>query len=167
MPINDRALGLQKFHGITAGSTTASKALVVDSNKDISGIRNFSITGDLTVTGAITAGSVNGGTTETGTATATGSGTSGTATINKLSGIVTTNSMSVSSGGTYVLTLTNSKIAATDHVFASLQQNSLTGSVPVIPYVNPASGSADIIIYNVGSGTLSGAGKIHFYIVKV
>jgi len=35
----------------TAGTVEASKAVVVDSNKDISGFRNLSITGDLTVAG--------------------------------------------------------------------------------------------------------------------
>ena len=35
----------------TAGTVEASKAVVVDSNKDVSGFRNLSITGDLTVAG--------------------------------------------------------------------------------------------------------------------
>jgi len=42
---------LNLVDGITAGTVSASKAVIVDSNKDISGFRNLSITGDLTVAG--------------------------------------------------------------------------------------------------------------------
>ena len=47
------AIGASEL-GVTAGTASASKALVVDANKDISGIRNFSIDGDLTVNGTTT-----------------------------------------------------------------------------------------------------------------
>ena len=40
--------------GVTAGTVAASKAVVVDSNKDITGVRNFTMTGNLTVTGTTT-----------------------------------------------------------------------------------------------------------------
>jgi len=42
---------LNLVDGITAGTVSASKAVIADSNKDISGFRNLSITGDLTVAG--------------------------------------------------------------------------------------------------------------------
>jgi len=37
--------------GITAGTVSASKAVIVDSNKDLTGLRNLTISGDLTVSG--------------------------------------------------------------------------------------------------------------------
>ena len=40
--------------GVTAGTVTASKAVVVDSNKDIDGFRNLTIEGNLTVEGTTT-----------------------------------------------------------------------------------------------------------------
>ena len=40
--------------GVTAGTVSASKAVVVDSSKDITGFRNLTITGDLTVEGTTT-----------------------------------------------------------------------------------------------------------------
>ena len=40
--------------GVTAGTVTASKAVVVDSNKDIDGFRNVTIEGNLTVEGTTT-----------------------------------------------------------------------------------------------------------------
>ena len=42
---------LNLVDGSTAGTVVASKAVVVDSNKDVSGFRNVSMTGDLTVAG--------------------------------------------------------------------------------------------------------------------
>ena len=40
--------------GVTAGTVSASKAVVVDSNKDLSGLRNVTLEGDLTVNGTTT-----------------------------------------------------------------------------------------------------------------
>ena len=42
---------LNLVDGITAGTVTASKAVIVDSNKDLTGLRNLTIEGDLTVSG--------------------------------------------------------------------------------------------------------------------
>ena len=36
---------------LTAGTVSASKAVIVDSNKDLTGLRNLTISGDLTVSG--------------------------------------------------------------------------------------------------------------------
>jgi len=43
-----------ELSGVTAGTITASKAVVVDSNKDIDGFRNVTIEGNLTVEGTTT-----------------------------------------------------------------------------------------------------------------
>ena len=51
---------LEQIDGITAGTAAASKAVVLDSNKDITGMRNVTIAGDLTVNGTTT--SVNSNT---------------------------------------------------------------------------------------------------------
>ena len=40
--------------GVTGGTVSASKAVVVDSNKDLSGLRNVTLAGDLTVNGTTT-----------------------------------------------------------------------------------------------------------------
>ncbi len=42
---------LEMIDGITAGTAAASKAVVLDSSKDVTGIRNLTIAGDLTVSG--------------------------------------------------------------------------------------------------------------------
>ena len=46
---------LEQIDGVTAGTVSASKAVVVDSNKDITGFRNIANTGAITTGGAITA----------------------------------------------------------------------------------------------------------------
>ena len=46
---------VEKLDGITNGTVSASKAVVVDSNKDITGFRNISNTGTITAGGDITA----------------------------------------------------------------------------------------------------------------
>ena len=45
---------LTVLDSVTAGTVAASKAVVVDSNKDITGFRNVTIAGDLTVSGTTT-----------------------------------------------------------------------------------------------------------------
>ena len=49
--VTSTAAELNLLDGITAGTVSASLAVIPDSNKDISGFRNLSITGDLTVAG--------------------------------------------------------------------------------------------------------------------
>ena len=53
--VTSTASELNLVDGITAGTVSASKAVIVDSNKDISGFRNISNTGTITTGGAITA----------------------------------------------------------------------------------------------------------------
>ena len=53
--ITSTASELNLLDGSTAGTVVASKAVVVDSNKDISGFRNIANTGTITTGGAITA----------------------------------------------------------------------------------------------------------------
>ena len=49
--VTSTASELNLVDGITAGTVSASKAVIADSNKDVSGFRNVSMTGDLTVGG--------------------------------------------------------------------------------------------------------------------
>jgi len=49
--VTSTAAELNLVDGITAGTVSASKAVIADSNKDVSGFRNVSMTGDLTVSG--------------------------------------------------------------------------------------------------------------------
>ena len=53
--ITSTASELNLVDGITAGTVSASKAVIVDSSKDITGFRNIANTGTITTGGAITA----------------------------------------------------------------------------------------------------------------
>jgi len=72
---------LDVLDGVTAGTVTASKALVVDANKDVASLRNITATGTITgnVTGDVT-GDVTGNL--TGNVTGNTSGSSGSTTGN-------------------------------------------------------------------------------------
>ena len=52
--ITASANDINKLTSITAGIVSADKVLIVDSNKDLTGLRNLSITGDLIVAGSVT-----------------------------------------------------------------------------------------------------------------
>ena len=52
--VTSTALELNLVDGITAGTISASKAVIVDSNKDLTGLRNLTIAGNLTVSGTTT-----------------------------------------------------------------------------------------------------------------
>lgn len=52
--VTSTAAELNLLDGITAGTASASLAVILDSNKDLTGIRNFTITGDLSVAGSMT-----------------------------------------------------------------------------------------------------------------
>ena len=53
--VTSTAAELNLVDGITAGTVAASKAVIVDSNKDITGFRNIANTGTITASGDITA----------------------------------------------------------------------------------------------------------------
>ena len=52
--ITSDATEINTLDGVTGGTVSASKAVVVDSNKDLTGLRNLTIAGDLTVNGTTT-----------------------------------------------------------------------------------------------------------------
>ena len=54
--VTSTATELNLLDGITAGTVSTSKAVIVDANKDITGFRNIGNTGTITTTGVITAG---------------------------------------------------------------------------------------------------------------
>lgn len=128
---------------------------------------------------AITGGTINGvtigGTTpepvttsalhvDTGTKTATAS--SGAATLNKMAGVITSESLTTAAGADYTLTLTDSDIAAADQVMASVQLTT-AGGTPAVASVTPAAGSVVIVVQNIhASAAFAGAIKISFVVFK-
>jgi hypothetical protein len=106
----------------------------------------------------------------TGIATEAGTGTASSAavTINDYAGIVTSESLTTAQNAFYTLTLTNSKIAAGDLVFASVQDGTNTQGTPMIGQIKPAAGSCTIEVINkhASAEAFNGTIKIAFFVVK-
>ena len=99
-----------------------------------------------------------------GTATAS----SGAATLNASgAGIVTSESLTTAAGADYTLTVTDSMVAASDIVTASLQNGSNTGGYPGISRVTPAAGSVVVLVHNFhASSAFNGTLKVSFKVLK-
>jgi actin-like ATPase involved in cell morphogenesis len=99
----------------------------------------------------------------TGTATAT----AGAATLNAESGVVTSEAITTAAAASYTLTITNSKIKATDMVFASVAYGTSTTGEPAINRITPADGSLVIIVRNeAAAAALNGTIKVAFAAFK-
>lgn len=100
-------------------------------------------------------------TVDSGTKTATA--TAGAATLNKGSGIVTSEALSTAAGATYTLTITNGTIVASDLVFASVQLGTATTGMPTVTTATAGNGTITIVVQNIhASAALNGTIKISF-----
>jgi len=118
--------------------------------------------GDMTSTGTST---VTNLTVDTGTKTA--SATAGAATLNKTQGAITSESITTAAGSDYVLTLTNSAIAAADMVIATVQNGTNTTEGLSVQRVQPAAGSVVIRVRNThASSALNGTIVVKFLVIK-
>lgn len=136
---------LNTLTGVTAGTAAASKAVVLDANKGIAGIVNISV--------------------DTGTKTA--AATAGAATLNKTQGAITSEALTTAAGSDYVLTLTNSAVAAADMVIAEVQNGTNTTEGLSVHRVQPASGSCVIRVRNThAADALNGTIVIKFLVIK-
>lgn len=99
--------------------------------------------------------------------TKTAAATAGAATLAKMAGVITSEALATAAGATYTLTLTNTNIAATDQVFASVSLGTATTGMPVIATVKPGAGSVVVVLQNIhASAALNGTIKIAFMVLK-
>lgn len=100
---------------------------------------------------------------DNGTASATG----GAATLAKYAGVITSEALTTAAGAAYTLTLTNSRITATDIVLASVQNGTNTQGVVVMGLVTPGSSQVVITVRNEhASQAFNGTIKISFLVIK-
>lgn len=105
--------------------------------------------------------------TGTKTAVATGTGATGAATLNKMSGVITTAALTTAAGAGYALTLTNSDIAAADIVMADVQFGTSTTGSPGLTTVATAAGSCVITVQNFhATAAVNGTLVISFVVFK-
>ena len=125
---------LESIDGITAGTISASKAAIVDTNKDITGFRNITLTGELDAGSLDVSGDVDvDGTLETDALSIASTTVTATATeINKLDGVTaTTTELNYTDTGASVGTVVASKVVTADanKDVASFRNITLTGEL--------------------------------------
>lgn len=87
----------------------------------------------------------------------------GAATLNKLSGTVTSEALTTAGGASYTLTITDTSILATDQVFASVALGTATTGMPVVTTVKPGAGTLTIVVRNAtGAAALNGTIAVTF-----
>lgn len=92
---------------------------------------------------------------------------SGAATLNHQSGIVTTESLSTAAGAVYTLTLTNNSVQSTSQVLVTVGYGTSTTGVPVVQKVTPASGSVVIKVLNTdAAAALNGTLIVSFLVLN-
>lgn len=157
--------------GVTAGTATASKAVVLDASKGIATITSATIT-TLTTTTVTAAGAVTSSSATAGMGYATGAGGTVTqatskstgATLSKLSGAITMNAESLAAGTIVSFVLTNTAVAATDVLILNHISGGTVGSYTL--NAQAAAGSATINVRNNTAGALAEAIVIQFAVIK-
>lgn len=100
---------------------------------------------------------------DTGTATAV----AGAATLNKVTGKITSEALTTAAGATYVLTVTNSEVEAADLVFASADYGTSTAGTLAVADVRPDNGEIVIVVQNIhAANAVNGTIVISFFVVK-
>lgn len=98
-------------------------------------------------------------------AASTATASSGAATLNAMAGVVTSEALTTAQNAIYTLTITNSQIAATDMVFASVANGTNTQGTPMIGRVQPGAGSLVVQVINkhASAEALNGTVKVSFF----
>ena len=103
-----------------------------------------------------------------GKGTKTASASAGAATLNQPSGVITSESVTTAAAATYTLTLTNSKIAATDIALVTLANGTNSAGAPVITTATVTDSTLTVVVKNVhASAALNGTLVFMFTIIKV
>jgi hypothetical protein len=96
----------------------------------------------------------------------TASATAGAATLNAVSGVITSEALTTGEGDDYTLTLTNNKISATSIVLVSVGNGTNTTDALAVGSVTPDAGEVVILIRNTHAATdLDGTIKIAFAVL--
>lgn len=134
-------------------------ALTVDGATTFTGASTFA--GNATITGTFIA---EGGMSQAGTATAVAEA----ATLNGVSGKITTEALTTAQNLFYTLTLTNSSIAAADGLIVTVGNGTNTQGTPMVATATPGAGTATILIQNkhATAQALNGTLTVTFMVLK-
>ena len=108
---------------------------------------------------------------DSGAATITGTGATGTVTLSKKTGLLTSAALTTAAAGTHTVTLTNTKISATSVIVANARLaagvGAATTGIPLVTKVTAGSGTVDIVVTNIAAAAaLNGTIEIVFEIVS-
>jgi len=93
----------------------------------------------------------------------TASAVAGAATVSKQAGVVTSEALTTAAGATYTLTLTNTLVAATSIVLASVSDGTNSQGTLTVGKITPGAGSVTIGVRNAhATEALNGTIKIAF-----
>ena len=97
----------------------------------------------------------------------TATGAAGAVTINAMSGVITTESLSTAAAAEGTYTITNSYVAAADIVLVSIGNGTNTTLGAAVVSVTPGAGSFTVSYTNVhAASALNGTLKIFFVVIK-
>jgi hypothetical protein len=99
------------------------------------------------------------------TATATGTGGTSTATLNRVVGMITTDAITTAAGAGHVMTVTNNRAAAGDMVLATWNGGTTTTGFPIIGAVATAN-TITFTIRNDGAAAINGNVKFCYMLLK-
>lgn len=103
-----------------------------------------------------------------GGGTKTATAVSGAATLNKSSGVITSEALTTAAAATYTLTITNNLVAVGDIPFASVSFGTNTTGLPEVSSVTAGAGTLVIVIRNAhASAALNGTIKVSFANLKI
>jgi hypothetical protein len=161
--ITSSAAEINTLNGVSAGTVTASKALVVDSNKDLSSLRNLTLTGTLSGVTTLTATTVAG--------TLSTAAQPNVTSVGSLTGLTTAGltlgSTAITATGSEINTLTGvsagtvtaSKVLVVDSNkdLSSLRNLELTGTLTANTLSGTLSTASQANITSTGNLTLPGS----------
>lgn len=154
------AADLAKIDGITNGTATASKAVVLDASKNVTGLGSV-------ISTAPTGGGIGYGTGAGGAVTQTTSRTTGV-TLSKLTGTITTDTSSLAAEAAAEFTVTNTTVAIGDVIVVSIRSGANGGNTDVfVSAVAAGSFNIKVANNNAAAGTAeTGAIIINFAVIK-
>lgn len=146
--------------GVVPGTASASKAVVLDSSKNVSGLGTYTGNGFLAISPSVGIGYATGSGGAVTQATSKATGVS----LNTLAGAITLNNAALAAGTIVSFVLTDTSIAATDVLVLNHISGGTIGSYTL--NAQAAAGSATINVRNNTAGSLSEALVLQFAVVK-
>jgi hypothetical protein len=96
----------------------------------------------------------------------TATAVAGAASLTKMSGTITTESLATAAGAEYTLTLTNGDVGAGDIVMAEVANGTNNGGVPVLATAKAGFNQIVFDVHNVGAAAFNGTILISFVVFK-